>query len=452
MPSKLVVVAGPDKGKVFALQPKGTMVVGRGRTSQTQLADPHVSRAHCEICCEGTRVLAKDAQSAAGTYVNNERITEHALRHGDVIRIGETELRFESEVADDSTLPPPDGPPGPAPRATPVSAPAVPKATTTPAATVPATPAAKAPAPAKDIVFANRAGGRVLPKPLKDLEALTGKALGNYQLMRVLGAGTIGLVFQARDLKDQKSVALKVLTAEFSRDAKAVLRFIRGMKAARSLSHPNLVAIHSAGVAKPHCWVAMELVEGASLADELRAQAGKFMDWKQCVNVTVQLARGLGYIHERGMIHRNVLPQNVMIRLKDWTAKLGDVTLAKALEGSASQDLSASGELVGNIYYMAPERTQSSVEPDGRADIYSLGATLYQMLTGRLLFQGGSLIELAQKIRQALPDRPSKYQPAVPAALDAMVLRMLAKNPAERFATAADLVKELERLQQAARS
>jgi serine/threonine protein kinase len=242
-------------------------------------------------------------------------------------------------------------------------------------------------------------------------------------------------------------VALKVLRTDFARDAKAMQRFIRGMKTARNLCHPHLVQLYNAGITAPYAWISMEFVEGASLAQIIQQSSGESKrDWKQALHVALDIGAALQFVHQQGTLHRNVMPQNILIQTRDGSAKLGDTMLAKALEGSASQEVTASGEYVGNIYYMAPERTVRGAEVDGRADLYSLGVTLYISLTGQMPFEGTSMPDVIAKIRQTVPPRPRKLQPAIPAAFDAVVVKLLSKRPDDRYPSAKEMLAELPRL------
>ena len=434
MSPQLVVVAGPDLGRAFPLAPEAALAIGRGAQSHTRLVDLAVSRIHCEVRLEDGRVIVTDAKSASGTFVNAQRIDSKELRPGDVIKIGNTELRYECDVAQEKTLPP-------TPMAKPTAAVVVTKAES-----VRPAPPPVAASPPRDVVFANKPGGRILPKPLKDLHELAGKSLGSFQLLSVVGTGQVGVVFQARDTKDLKVVALKVLRPDFARDAKAVQRFVRGMKTARSLRHPHLIELFNAGITGPHPWISMEFVEGESVAHLIQQAGAGPRDWKQALRVALDIGAALQFVHERGILHRNILPQNIMIQKHDGAAKLGDVILAKALEGTAAEEVTSSGEFVGNIYYMAPERTVPQAEVDGRADLYSLGVTVYSLLTGRMPFEGTSMPDVVAKIRQVAPEKPRKLQPAIPGALEAIVLRMLAKRPDDRYPTAKELLADLARV------
>src|SRR5207237_2318837 len=237
------------------------------------------------------------------------------------------------------------------------------------------------------------------------------------------------------------------LQPEFSKNDEEVQRFVRAMKTVLTLRHPNLVALYGAGKAGSYCWVAMEHVEGESMAQAIqRIGVAGMLDWKYGFRVAVHIGRALEYAHGQSVIHRNVTPQNILLRTADKTAKLGDLMLAKALEGTLAQQITRPGELVGDVGYMAPERTRGAGEVDGRSDLYGLGATVYALITGRPPFAGGSLPELITKIRNAEPEKPKKFQMAIPDLFQGTVLKLLAKRPEERFQSAAELLKDLERV------
>ncbi len=400
---KLVVTAGPDKGLAFTLNPGQTVQVGRSQAANTRLTDPAVSRVHCEIEAQGHQVVLHNI-SGNGTLVNGESVTEHVLKPGDVIRLGNSEMRFAASLAGEAPtemMPPPAAPtPG-----------------------VPAVP------------------------PGGDLAALAGKTISHYQIDAVLARGTSGTVFRAKDTRDGQAVALKVLQPEFSQGEEEMQRFVRAMKTMLPVRHPNIVTLLAAGKTGPWCWIAMEYVEGESLTKVIqRIGVAGMLDWKHAFRVAGQIAQALDYAHGQSIIHRNVTPQNILLRGSDKVAKLGDLMLAKALEGVMAKDVTKPGELVGDVAYMAPERTRGAGAVDGRSDLYGLGATLYALLTGRAPFGAPSLPELIVKIRSAEPERPKKYQLSIPDLFQGTVMRLLAKRPEERFQTAAELLDDLKRV------
>jgi serine/threonine-protein kinase len=279
------------------------------------------------------------------------------------------------------------------------------------------------------------------------LTDLVGKTLSRYEVGPVLAKGQTSVVFRARDSKEDREVALKVFGPEFSKNEDDVQRFVRAMKTTMPLHHPNLVTLYGAGKTGAYCWVAMEYIEGESLTQVIqRIGTAGMLDWRNALRVAVHVARALDFAQQQQIIHRNITPQNIMVRASDKVTKLGDLMLAKAMEGSLAQQITRPGELLGDVRYMSPERTRPNGEVDGRSDIYSLGATVYALLTGRPPFEGESLVEVITKIRQAEPVKPKKYQLAIPDLFEGTVLRMLAKRPEDRFASAGNLLADLERV------
>jgi eukaryotic-like serine/threonine-protein kinase len=389
MPKRLLVVAGPDKGKAFPLSVTEPLLVGRSKATATRLTDPHVSRVHCQIEMEGDRVMVNDFESAGGTFVNNRKINQQEIKPGDIIRIGETQLRYQDDDAGEpSTM---------APTVT--------------------------PSPKPGVGFPD------------NLTELSGKSVSYFEVGPVLAKGHTGVIFKARDTKENREVALKILWPEISKVDDEMQRFIRAMKTMLPLRHPNLVAIYGAGKTGPYCWMSMEYVEGESLTQVIqRIGVAGLLDWRNAVRVATHVARALEYAQEHQIIHRNITPNNILVRSSDKLTKLADLMLAKAMEGTLAESITKPGELIGDISYISPERTKGSLaEVDGRSDIYSLGATLYALLTVR-------------KIRQSEPEKPKKFQLSIPDQFEGVVLKMLAKRPEDRFQTAAELLKDLERV------
>jgi serine/threonine protein kinase len=393
----LLVIQGPDKGRSFPLLAGEGLIVGRAQATSTKLTDPTVSRVHFEIEFDGDRATLVNI-STSGTLVNGKTTTQHELHPGDVIRIGATEMRFQLSGADDA-------------------------ATVSPAR------------PAAPIVTS------------ESLPALVGQDVAHFHIDALIGKGANGVVFRATDTERTRVVALKVLQPEFSRNDEEMQRFVRAMKTILPLRHPNLVSTLAAGKTGPYCWVAMDYVDGENMTKVIqRIGVAGMLDWRYGFRIAVHIGRALEYAHGESIIHRNVAPQNILLRGSDKVALLGDLMLAKALEGTLAQQITRPGELVGDVGYMSPERTRGTSDIDGRSDLYGLGATVYALITGRPPFTGGSLPELITKIRNAEPERPQKYQLAVPAGFQGTILKLLAKRPEERFQTASELLHELDRV------
>jgi serine/threonine protein kinase len=171
------------------------------------------------------------------------------------------------------------------------------------------------------------------------------------------------------------------------------------------------------------------------------------LEWQYALTVGIHVARALEAAHAQHIIHRNVMPENVLIsKSRPMIAKLGDLMLAKALDGVKAQAITRPGELVGDLVYMSPERTRESATVDTRSDIYGLGAMLYVLLTGRPPFEGKSMVETLTKIRQEDPVSPKKYQFEIPDAFQDLVLKMMAKRPELRYQTPTEVLKDLDRL------
>jgi serine/threonine protein kinase len=390
---KLFVSAGPDKGRSFTVPLGAPFQVGRSQAAALRLSDPHVSRVHFEVEWEGEQAVLHDC-STTGTLINGAPVQSQPLHAGDVIRIGGTELLYS---------------------------PAAPAASPPPAEAAPTL-------------------------EVKSPEELVGQTMHHFAVDALLARGLTGHVFRARDLHDDRVVALKILRPELAGDDEQMQRFVRAMKTMLPIRHPNIVTILAAGRTGPYCFVSMDLVEGDSLGQAVQklGVSGK-LPWQQAQRTMSDIAKALAHAHGRSILHRNVTPSNILLRSADQVALLGDLMLAKALEGSLAQQITRRGALLGDIAYLAPERTIDA-QADQRADLYGLGATIYSALTGRALFTATSLPELVHKIRAVEPDKPRRFQPGIPASFEAVVLRLLAKRPEDRYPSAAELLAELERI------
>jgi eukaryotic-like serine/threonine-protein kinase len=256
--------------------------------------------------------------------------------------------------------------------------------------------------------------------------------LGRYSILRELGRGAIGRVYAARDASSGAAVALKVLEpALFSEPCSDLADlFLKNARSAARLRHRNIVKIHDAGEAGGTAYVAMELLEGESLRNILETRP---LPLARAIQVFDDIASALAYAHEEGMVHRGVKPSNIIV-LPSGVAKIGDFGTGQIGEAA--------------LRYKSPEQVRGD-PVDHRSDLFSLGAVFYEMLTRRAPFAGGSAKEISENILRAKPPRPSEANPHVPAALDGIVLRMLAANPNERFANARILLRDLQRLQEA---
>jgi serine/threonine protein kinase len=304
-------------------------------------------------------------------------------------------------------------------------------------------------AAAPSVKSARREGG----EPAAELP----EALGGYQILKLLGQGGMGSVYLARQLSLDRPVALKTMKAEWAKNPTFMARFTREAYAAAQLVHHNVVQIYDLGRQRDVNYFSMEFVEGKSLGAVVK-QDGK-LDPEVAVGYILQAARGLKFAHDRGMIHRDIKPDNLMLNTQG-VVKVADLGLVKTpgapeprpdapdaapeADAAANPELTRANTAVGTPAYMAPEQARDSAHVDPRADIYSLGCTLYVLVTGRPPFQGKTIMELLTKHASEPMVPPDVVVRRVPKALSGIVLRMTAKNPDDRYADMDEVIKALE--------
>ncbi|HSD43194.1 MAG TPA: protein kinase [Burkholderiales bacterium] len=273
-------------------------------------------------------------------------------------------------------------------------------------------------------------------------QAILTARLGRYEVLGELGRGAMGVVYKARDPIIDRVVAVKTIDSGRSGEAAASFteRFFQEARSAGRLNHPNIVTIHDAGEAGGQAYIAMELLEGSSLRDMLDEHAP--LPVARAVEIAGQVARGLAYAHEHGVVHRDVKPANIIV-LHNRRPKITDFGIARLGEADV-----LAGSRAGSPKYMSPEQIRGDGTLDGRSDVFSLGAVLYEMLTGRQAFNGGGATAIMRAVLEAMPEPPSAHNPRVPPDLDAIVLRMLAKRPDARHPSARWLFRELRQLEE----
>jgi eukaryotic-like serine/threonine-protein kinase len=278
--------------------------------------------------------------------------------------------------------------------------------------------------------------------------ALTpGTRLGPYELVSAIGAGGMGEVYRARDTRLGRDVAVKVLPESFSGDLDRRARFEREAQAVAALSHPNIVAIHDSGAHDGHVFVVMELLAGESLRQRLSRGA---LPVRKAVEIAIQIARGLGAAHGKGLVHRDLKPDNVFL-LDDGQVKILDFGLARqtapADHSGATQTQAATdpGIVMGTIGYMAPEQVRGQAV-DARADVFAFGAVLYEMVSGARAFQRETTADTMTAILTQDPPELVGSRPDLSPALDRIIRHCLEKNPNERFQSARDIAFALEAL------
>jgi eukaryotic-like serine/threonine-protein kinase len=270
---------------------------------------------------------------------------------------------------------------------------------------------------------------------------------GRYELHHRLGRGGMAEVYLARDQLLDRPVAVKVLFPALATEAGFVERFRREAQSAANLNHPNIVSVFDWGEANGTYFIVMEYVEGHTLADTMRAEGRLHPD--RAAEIVSDIASALGFAHRNGVVHRDVKPGNVLITT-DGAVKVADFGIARALSDTSDQNLTKTGSVMGTATYFSPEQARGAAV-DPRSDLYSLGCVLYELTTGRPPFQGESAMAIAYKHVQENPIPPRQLDPELPETLEAITLKCLAKNPDNRYPTAADLRADLRRYLDGAR-
>ena len=399
VPPALHLVVTDEDGSVvnWPLVADQTCLIGRGTTATLRVNDPYTSRAHCQIESRGPRWVITDLDSSMGTYVNRARVRRAVLQPGVQIAIGRTRIK--------------------------VTAGEVP--------------------PQRDTQPVISESPTLAQTRVEDF---LGKTIHHYCIERVLAEGSRSTVFLARHVEKQRDVALKIVKPTAGQDDRWRRQFVTDVKSFLEFKHPNIVRLHSTGRFGPYCWLAMEHVPGENLKQVIAGiQTDGLPDWRTAYQVALDIARALGVAESHQIAHRNLTPKSILLRTSDNVAKLADLMLAETWNVTPS-NIAPTGELVGDLAYMPPERVLGTSNSDHRSDIYGLGAAVYGLLTGRPPFEGDSPQQLRACLATEQPHPPMRFNPSVPAPFEVVVLRMLAKRPEDRFQSAQDLITQLEKV------
>lgn len=263
-----------------------------------------------------------------------------------------------------------------------------------------------------------------------------GQKIGDYEIVTRLGAGGLGAVYEVRHQISQRREAMKILLPDQSGTEEMVERFHREVQTLATLNHPNIAALHNAFYYDNQLIMVMELIHGETLRDRRLRTA---VTLPQALDIAAQILRALVYAHARGVVHRDIKPSNIMIT-ESGEVKLLDFGIAIA---GGPGELTRAGYLLGSLSYMSPEQV-SGARATSRSDLYSLGVTLYEFLTGQLPITGKSDYEIMMGHMHQVPVPPHQIAPAIPAPLSVAIMRALAKDPADRFPTAEEFLQAIE--------
>ncbi|MEM9587178.1 MAG: FHA domain-containing serine/threonine-protein kinase [Planctomycetota bacterium] len=401
----LSIIDGPDKGRQFELTPDRPLVVGRGSDSDTRIRDPKISRVHCEIRHDDGHWCLIDRGGSGGIRLDGRSVVGNTkLDGGSEVCMGDTRLRLEQSSPLDAAT-----------------------------AMGLASADTRRPAASK-------------PPPLKDL---LGQTLHRFRVDAFVASGRSSVIFKAYDTRRDRVVALKVLkpamaTTETQRD-----RFIRAMRTVLPIRHPNVVRLYKAGRQGPYCWAAMEWVDGIRVREVIeQIGVSGMLDWKEAWRVAVHIARALQEANKHQITHRNVTPSNVLRRQHGMDYLLTDLVFAKALDQTDAAQLTRPGDIVGELSYIAPERILDATIQEERSDQYSLGATLYALLTGRPPYDAIGIVDLIDKLRGEPPKPPVEFQMGLDERFSDVVMKLLQKTPDQRYLSASDLLRQLGRVGQ----
>ncbi len=292
-----------------------------------------------------------------------------------------------------------------------------------------------------ELGYITRTQAERLKITMKENKAVAHQIPG-YKILGKLGAGAMAIVYKAKQLSLNRTVAIKVLPKRFSENPEYVERFYKEGQAAGKLNHPNIVQAIDVGEAGGYRYFVMEYVEGKTIADDLTA--GNVFDEDEAIEIIIQVAHALEHAHAHGLIHRDVKPKNIMVN-KNGVVKLADMGLARETADIETAQ-SEAGKAYGTPYYIAPEQIRGKIDIDGRADIYGLGATFYHMVTGRVPFTGEDSSEIMRKHLREKLIPPDHINTSLSAGVSEAIEIMMAKRREDRYNSVKELLMDLEAL------
>ncbi len=426
MPAMLVSEGAGTKYGPFTIEESHACSIGRDSGNDIPINELSVSRLHCTIAHQQNRWSVEDHDSRNGTFINGVRIYSAFVGNGDEVRVGKIALRFTVLA--------------------PGTKPSQGESTdTTPTVKIEGPPEQdeSGAMPTQEVVIdGGKSSGRVTePQP--------GQALGPYRLLEKIGEGAASLVFKAVGGQGEQTVALKVLRPHLTSDREMVKRFLREAAAGRTFTDPNLVRMFDHGKHEHWLYLAMEYVDGKTLAawlDEM--PPGQGLPRPTCVGIAMQVATALQHAFQKGIVHRDVKPGNILVN-RHGRAKLADLGLAKWMDAAGISTLTQSHVGMGTLQYIPPEQIDDARNADIRSDLYSLGATLYHMVLATPPFAASTPIELIRRVGTQAPAFPLRLDNDAIAQLYAAIKKAMQKSPDDRYQTPAELLADLNSIRKA---
>ncbi len=270
------------------------------------------------------------------------------------------------------------------------------------------------------------------------MDKYVGKRLdGRYEIQEIIGVGGMAVVYKAYDNVENRIVAIKILKEEFVSNEEFIRRFKNESKAIAVLSHPNIVKVYDVSFGDIIQYIVMEYIDGITLKEFIERQGS--LRWKDAVYFVIQILKGLQHAHDKGIVHRDVKPQNIMV-LSDGTIKVADFGIARF---ARNEQRTITDKAIGSVHYISPEQARGE-KTDEKSDIYSVGVMLYEMLTGKLPFEAESAVSVAIMQLQRDPQKPTEINPAIPLGLEQITMHAMQKTPERRYQSASELLCDLE--------
>jgi len=396
------------------------LTIGRSYRNDIQIYGEGVSRVHCRIERAGADYQVLDLNSINGTEVNGRPVVKQCLHHGDRLQLADAVFVFERQ-----------SPSGNWPSQETKDLHEGQEACFQCGEYVPAEEVAKLKKTYGDLVYCEiclRTG------------PLVGRTLGHFTILSKISQGSMGAVYRARQSIVDRIVAFKILKKALAEKDSMIKRFLRGAAASARMNHPNIIQLYDIGEEEGFYYIAMEYVDGPTVGDVLELQG--FQDLHKVISIGAQTAKALQHAFKNRIVHRDVKPSNILLT-RNGLAKLTDFGLAKPMDEAGMSGITAAGATMGSLNYMSPEHIHDAKWADQRSDVYSLGATMYHMLTGEAAFPGSDLVSKVTSIQNEEPPSPKELRPEVPDALCRLIQRMMAKKPDDRYQTPKEVVSDL---------